>query len=52
MNEIFYADNVILKSKSTENLSEKFFKWKEAFVSKGLKVNLMKTKVANLSVYC
>ena len=26
MNEIFYADNVILKSKSTENLREKFLK--------------------------
>ena len=28
-----------------EGLTEKFWKWKEAFKSKGLKVNLGKTKV-------
>ena len=28
-----------------EGLREKFWKWKEAFESKGLKVNLGKTKV-------
>ena len=28
-----------------ERLRDKFFKWKEAFESKGLKVNLGKTKV-------
>ena len=28
-----------------EGLREKFWKWKEAFESKGLKVNLRKTKV-------
>ena len=28
-----------------EGLREKFWKWKEAFKSKGLKVNLGKTKV-------
>ena len=28
-----------------ENLKEKSLKWKEAFESKGLKVNLKKTKV-------
>ena len=32
-------------SESKENLKEKFLKWKEAFESKGLKVNLKKTKV-------
>ena len=31
-------------SESIENLKEKFLKWKEAFKSKGLKVNLKKTK--------
>ena len=44
MNEILYADDLVLLSESTENLNEKFLKWKEAFESKGLKVNLKKTK--------
>ena len=30
---------------SIENLKNKFLKWKEAFESEGLKVNLKKTKV-------
>ena len=29
----------------TEGLREKFWKWREAFESKGLKVNLEKTKL-------
>ena len=45
MNEIFYADDLVLMSESMENLKEKFLRWKEAFESKGLKVNLKKTKV-------
>ena len=32
-------------SESTENLKEKFLKWKETFESKRLKVNLKKTKL-------
>ena len=32
-------------SENIENLKEKLLKWKEAFESKGLKVNLKKTKV-------
>ena len=44
MNEILYVDDLILMSESM-NLKEKFFKWKETFESKGLKVNLKKTKV-------
>ena len=44
-NEILYADDLVLMSKSMENLKEKFLKWKEAFESKGMKVNLKKTKV-------
>ena len=43
MNEILYADHLVLMSESIENLKEKFLKWKEAFESKGLKVNLKKT---------
>ena len=45
MNEILFADDLVLISKSIDNLKEKFLKWKEAFKSKGLKVNLKKTKV-------
>ena len=45
MNEILYGDDLVLMSKSMENLKEKFLKSKEAFESKGLKVNLKKTKV-------
>ena len=32
-------------SENIENLEEKFLKWREAFESNGLKVNLKKTKV-------
>ena len=39
------ADDLILTSETMEGLREKFWKWKEAFESKGLKVNLGKTKV-------
>ena len=45
MNEILYADDLVLMSKSIENLKEKLLKWKEAFESKGLKMNLKKTKI-------
>ena len=44
INEILYADDLVLMSESIENFKEKFLKWKEAFESK-LKVNLKKTKV-------
>ena len=37
--------NLVLKSEMMEGLREKFWQWKEAFKSKGLKVNLGKTKV-------
>ena len=45
MNKILYADDLILMSESVENLKEKLLQWKEAFVSKRLKVNFKKTKV-------
>ena len=35
MNEILYADDLVLMSKIIENLKQKFLKWKEAFESKG-----------------
>ena len=41
---VFVADDLVLMSGS-EGLREKFCKWKEAFESKGLKVNFGKTKV-------
>ena len=45
MNEILYADDVVLMSKSLGGFERKVLKWKEAFESKELKVNLEKTKV-------
>ena len=45
MSEMLYADDLVLTSETMEGLREKFWKWKEAFKSKGLKVNLGKTKV-------
>ena len=46
MNEILYADDLVLVSESIENLYEKFLTWEDStFESKGLKVNLKKTKV-------
>ena len=43
--DILYADDLVLTSETMEGLREKFRKWKEAFESKGMKVNLKKTKV-------
>ena len=45
MSEMLYADDLVLISEMMEGLREKFWKWKVAFESKGLKVNLGKTKV-------
>jgi len=45
MYEILYADDLVLISENMDDLKEKFYKWKEAFETKGLKVNLRKTKV-------
>ena len=45
MSEMLYADDLVLTSKTMEGLREKFWKWKEAFESRGLKVKLEKTKV-------
>ena len=45
MSEMLYADDLVLMRETMEGLREKFWKWKEAFESKGLKVNLGKTKV-------
>ncbi|XP_006813953.1 uncharacterized protein LOC102807557, partial [Saccoglossus kowalevskii] len=45
MREMLYADDLVLMDDTMEGLREKFVKWKKAFESKGLKVNLRKTKV-------
>ena len=45
LSELLYAGDLVLMSETIEGLRDKFLKWKEAFESKGLKVNLGKTKV-------
>ena len=43
--ELLYADDLVLMSEIIKGLTNKFLKWKDAFESKGLNVNLGKTKV-------
>ena len=45
ISEMLYADDVVLMSETMKRLREKFWKWKKAFESEGLKVNLGRTKV-------
>ena len=45
LQEILYADDIVLLAGSMAELQEKFYGWGSALQSKGLKVNLMKTKV-------
>ena len=45
LSELLYVDDLVLMSETIEGLRNKFLKWKEAFESKGLKVNLGKSKV-------
>ena len=45
MSEMLYVGDLVLMSEMIEGLRKKFWKWKEAFESKELKVNLGKTKV-------
>ena len=40
LSELLYADDLILMNERINGLRNKFLKWKEAFESKGLKVNL------------
>ena len=44
-NEILYADDPVLMSKSMDDLRERFQRWRSALEGKGLKVNVGKTKV-------
>ena len=41
----WYADYLALMSEMKENLKKRFLKWRNALESKGMKVNLEKTKV-------
>ena len=45
MKQILYADILVLMGKTTEELAENFDEWIEAFESKGMRVNLGKTKL-------
>ena len=45
LSELVYTDDLALMSETIEGFRNRFLKWKEAFESKGLKVNLGKTKV-------
>ena len=44
-NELLYADDLVLMREDMEDLKERFWNWKDALESKGLKINTRKTKV-------
>ena len=43
--KLLYADDLVLIADSMDKLIEQFNRWKEGIESKGLKVNIAKTKV-------
>ena len=45
VNELLYADELVIMSEDMEDLKERFWNWKDALESKGLKVNTRKTKL-------
>ena len=45
VNELLYADDLVIMREDTEDLKERFWNWKNALESKGLKVNTRKTKL-------
>ena len=45
LTELLHSDDLVLVNETIEGLRNKFLIWKEAFESKGLKVNPGKTKV-------
>src|SRR2546426_8659719 len=47
--ELLYADDLVLMADSMEELMAKLEKWKESLETKGLRVNLSKTKVMRCS---
>ena len=45
VNELLYADDLVILSEDIEDLKNRFWNWKGALESKGLKINTRKTKV-------
>ena len=45
VNELHYADDLGIMSEDIEDLKGRFWNWKNALESKGLKVNTRKTKL-------
>ena len=45
VNELLYADDLVIMSEDMEDLKERFWNWNNALESKGLKVNTRKTKL-------
>ena len=45
VNELLYADDLVIMSEDMEDLKERFWNWEDALESKGLKVNTRKTKI-------
>ena len=45
MKQILYADDLVLMGETMEELRENFDEWREAFESKGMRVNLGKAKL-------
>ena len=45
VNELLYADDLVLRSKTIKDLKERFWNWKDVLESKGLKGNPRNTKV-------
>ena len=45
VNELLYADVLVIMSEDMEGLKKRFWNWKDALESKGLKVNTRKTKL-------
>ena len=45
MKQILYADDLVLMGETMKELRENFDEWREAFESKGMRVNLEKTKL-------
>ena len=43
--ELLYADDLVISADTIDNLIERFQLWKDSLASKGLKVNMKKTKV-------
>ena len=45
LNQLLCIEDLVLMSETIEGLRDKFLNWKEAFDSRGLNVNLGKSKV-------